>query len=167
MFILFLNNSKHTFHISLRISQNLKGVLMWKLRQSFMWRQRYWQIFKSALICISIFKSFKKTKENKKNTKKLVKKTCRTFCFIFNTPITISWKCYTQPLGRSESRTRSKEYHKGNQIKIWFVWFHVSLNIYNFYASGQNVKSFPKNFFRKCDKIRSFLRIRQHYWKNP
>ena len=156
MFILlFLNVCKHTFHISLRISQNLKGVLMWKRRHIFMWRQKYWQIFKSELICISIFKSVKKTKGN------------NTFCFIFNTPITISWKCYTQPLGRSESRTRSKEYHKGNQIKIWFVWFHVSLNIYNFYATGQNVKSFPKNFFRECDKIRSFLRIRQHYWKNP
>ena len=38
---------KQTFHIShLRISQNVKGVLMWNLRITvFMWRQRYWEIF--------------------------------------------------------------------------------------------------------------------------
>ena len=33
------------------ISQNIKGVLMWNIRFIiFMWRRRYWQIFKSALV---------------------------------------------------------------------------------------------------------------------
>ena len=46
---------KQTFHLSqLRISQRVKGVLMWNLQHIFIWRWRwrwrYWQIFKSALV---------------------------------------------------------------------------------------------------------------------
>ena len=49
---MFLNVCKETFHIShVRISQKVKGVLMWNLRHIiFIWRQRYWQIFKCALV---------------------------------------------------------------------------------------------------------------------
>ena len=55
--ILFLNVCKQTFHIShVRISQELKGILMWNLKHIvFILRRRYWQIFKSALVYL--FKS--------------------------------------------------------------------------------------------------------------
>ena len=50
--LLFLNVCKQTFHISrVRIYQKVKGVLMWILQHIiFIWRQKYWQIFKSALM---------------------------------------------------------------------------------------------------------------------
>ena len=49
---MFLNICKQTFHKShMRISQKVKGVLMWNLQHIiFIWRRRYWQIFKSALV---------------------------------------------------------------------------------------------------------------------
>ena len=49
---MFLNVCKQTFHIShVRISQKVKGVLMWNLQHViFKWRRRYCQIFKSALV---------------------------------------------------------------------------------------------------------------------
>ena len=50
--LLILNVCKQTFHIShVRISQKVKGVLMWNLQHIiFIWRRRYCQIFKSALV---------------------------------------------------------------------------------------------------------------------
>ena len=53
---LFLNVCKQNFHIShVRISEKVKDVLMWNLWHIiFKWRRRYWQIFKSALVCLSI-----------------------------------------------------------------------------------------------------------------
>ena len=52
LILLFLNVCKQTFHIShVHISQKVKGVLMWNLWHIiFIWRPRYWQIFKSALV---------------------------------------------------------------------------------------------------------------------
>ena len=52
LILLFLNVCKQTLHISqVRRSQNVKDVIMWNPRQIiFMWRRRYWQIFKSALV---------------------------------------------------------------------------------------------------------------------
>ena len=48
--LLFLNVCKQTFDTShVRISQQVKGVLMWNLQHIiFISRQIYWQIFKSA-----------------------------------------------------------------------------------------------------------------------
>ena len=53
---MFLNICKQTFHIShVRISQKV-GALMWNLQHIiFIWRQRYWQIFKSALVYLKDF----------------------------------------------------------------------------------------------------------------
>ena len=43
--------SFHTSHV--RISQKVKGFLMWNLRHIiFIWRRRYWEIFISALVYI-------------------------------------------------------------------------------------------------------------------
>ena len=49
---MFLNVCKQTFHIShVRISQKLKCILMWNLKDVFfIWRRRYWQILKAALV---------------------------------------------------------------------------------------------------------------------
>ena len=49
---MFLNVCKQIFHIThMRISQKVKGVLMWNLQHAiFIWRGRYSQIFKSALV---------------------------------------------------------------------------------------------------------------------
>ena len=49
---MFLNVCKQAFHKShLCISQKVKGILMWNHQHIiFIWRQRYWQIFKSALV---------------------------------------------------------------------------------------------------------------------
>ena len=54
---MFLNVCKETFHIShVLISQKVKGVLMWNLRHIiFIWIQRYWQIFKCALVRLKVF----------------------------------------------------------------------------------------------------------------
>ena len=51
---MFLNVCKQTFHISnVCISQKVKGVLMWNFQHIiFIWRRRYCQIFKSALVNI-------------------------------------------------------------------------------------------------------------------
>ena len=48
----FLNVCKQTFHIShSRISQEVKGVLMWNFQHIIsIWRRIYWQIFRSALV---------------------------------------------------------------------------------------------------------------------
>ena len=52
LILLFLNVCKPTFHIShMRISQNIKVVLMWNFWYIFMWRKSYWQIFE---ICIDV-----------------------------------------------------------------------------------------------------------------
>ena len=41
-FSMFVNKTFHISHV--RISQNVKGVLMWNLWPTiFMWRRRYWQ----------------------------------------------------------------------------------------------------------------------------
>ena len=47
-----MNVCKQTFHISyVRISQKIKGVFMWNLQYIIsIWRRRYWQVFKSALV---------------------------------------------------------------------------------------------------------------------
>ena len=52
---MFLNVYKQTFHIShVHISQKVKGVLIWNLQHIiFIWRRRYWQIFRSALVYLS------------------------------------------------------------------------------------------------------------------
>ena len=52
---MFLNVCKQTFPIShVRISQKVKGVLLWNLQHIiFKRRQRYCQIFKSALVYLS------------------------------------------------------------------------------------------------------------------
>ena len=49
--ILFFVHFFATFHIShVRVSQNMKGVLMRNLQHFiFMWSRRYWQILRSAL----------------------------------------------------------------------------------------------------------------------
>ena len=49
---MFLNVCKQTFHIChVRISQQVKGILIWNLQHIiFIWRRKYWQIFKSALV---------------------------------------------------------------------------------------------------------------------
>ena len=49
---MFENVCKQTFHIShVHISQKVKGDLVWNLWHIiFIWSQRYWQIFKSALV---------------------------------------------------------------------------------------------------------------------
>ena len=49
--LLLLNVCKQTFHIShLRVSQKVKGILMWNLQHIiFIWRRRYWQVFIFAL----------------------------------------------------------------------------------------------------------------------
>ena len=53
---MFLNVCKQTFHIShVRISQKVKGVLMWDPQHIIsIWRRRYWQIFKSALVYLYV-----------------------------------------------------------------------------------------------------------------
>ena len=53
---MFLNVCKQTFHISqVRISRKVKVVLMWNLQHIILiWRRRYWQIFKSALVYLYI-----------------------------------------------------------------------------------------------------------------
>ena len=50
--ILFPNVCIHTFHIShLHISQKLRSMYMWNLQHIiFIWRRRFWLIFKSALV---------------------------------------------------------------------------------------------------------------------
>ena len=52
IFYLFLNVYKQSFHTShVRTTQKVKGVLMWNRHHIiFIWRQRYWQIFRSALV---------------------------------------------------------------------------------------------------------------------
>ena len=49
---MFLNVCKQIFYIShLRLSQKVKGVLMWNLQHNiFIWKRRYLQISKSALV---------------------------------------------------------------------------------------------------------------------
>ena len=49
---MFLNICKNTFHIFyVCISQKVKCALMWNLQHTiFIWRRRYLQIFKSALV---------------------------------------------------------------------------------------------------------------------
>ena len=51
---MFLNVYKKIFHIShVRISEIVKGVLMLNLQHTvFIWRPRYWPIFRSALVCL-------------------------------------------------------------------------------------------------------------------
>ena len=52
LILLFLNVCKQNFHIShVHASQNVKGALMWNLRNIiFMWKPKYRQISKSALV---------------------------------------------------------------------------------------------------------------------
>ena len=47
---MFLNVCKQTFHMSHGcISQKVKDVFMWNFQHIiFIWKRRYWQIFKSA-----------------------------------------------------------------------------------------------------------------------
>ena len=53
----FLNVCKQTFHIShVRISQKAQSVLIWNLQHIIsIWWPRYWQIVKSALVCLKWF----------------------------------------------------------------------------------------------------------------
>ena len=55
---MFLNVWKQTDHIThVRISQKVKGVLMWNLQHIiFIWRYRYSKIFKSALVYLWQYK---------------------------------------------------------------------------------------------------------------
>ena len=47
-------NKLFTYHVG--ISQKVKSVLMWNLQDIFfIWRRRYWQIFKSALVYLEGF----------------------------------------------------------------------------------------------------------------
>ena len=59
---MFLHFCKQTFNIShVCISQNVKGNLMRNLQLIiFTWTRRYWQIFKSALVCVPLKKVFVK-----------------------------------------------------------------------------------------------------------
>ena len=59
-YAIVLNICEKTFYISSkRISQKVKGVLMWNLQHFiFIWRRRYWQIFKYALVYLLFQLSF-------------------------------------------------------------------------------------------------------------
>ena len=50
--MLFLNVCKQPFHIThVCISQKVKSLLVWNLQHIvFIWKRRYWHIFKSALV---------------------------------------------------------------------------------------------------------------------
>ena len=52
-FWMFVNDFSHTY--TLRISENVKDVLMWNLQHIvFILRRRYWQIFKPALVYLQL-----------------------------------------------------------------------------------------------------------------
>ena len=76
---MFLNVCKQTFQISqVRISQKVKGVLMWNLKHAiFIQRQRLRQIFKSALAYLKGLVSTKRSRILKRSRQphKMVKHT--------------------------------------------------------------------------------------------
>ena len=63
---MFLNVCKETFHVShVHASQKVKDILMWNVQHIiFMWRRRYWQIFKSALVYVIFLQEIKQIRRS-------------------------------------------------------------------------------------------------------
>ena len=94
---MFLNVCKQTFQISqVRISQKVKGVLMWNLKHAiFIQRQRLRQIFKSALAYLKGLVSTKRSRILKRSRQphKMVKhaQTIATWANIAKNWFRITW----------------------------------------------------------------------------
>ena len=133
---MLLNFCKQTFHIShVRISQSVKGVLVSNFRYIiFMWKRRYWKIFKFALNAFSIFKSAGNYmfKVNNRNTRKR--------CEICSKLIIKTQELFN--------------------YKLWAISIITSLaQIACIAAVSNKKKKFPiKDLFSKCDQIRRKLR---------